>query len=171
MGQQQLLLLVLGIVIVGLSVVVGIEAFEENNRKSSFDRIAGQAIDYAGKMLEWKMKPRAQGGGQEAAKMSGCSFNNIGVVGGGPIDYHGTNGGDWVQTGPTYVGLFSMDGSGGYAPHVAVYDPNQDLMIAIFVFGNSPDCLVQRMSYMQDGSAVYLPAAAPANPDATNCSL
>ena len=37
MGQQQLLLLVLGIVIVGLAVVVGIQAFSENQRKANAD--------------------------------------------------------------------------------------------------------------------------------------
>jgi Tfp pilus assembly ATPase PilU len=35
MGQQQLLLLVLGIVIVGLAVVVGIQAFSENQKQAN----------------------------------------------------------------------------------------------------------------------------------------
>ena len=39
MGQQQLLLLVLGIVIVGLSVVLGINAFSENRIKASADAV------------------------------------------------------------------------------------------------------------------------------------
>ena len=38
MGQQQLLLLVLGIVIVGLAVVVGIQAFGENQKKANSGR-------------------------------------------------------------------------------------------------------------------------------------
>ncbi|MEO1076205.1 MAG: hypothetical protein AAFX41_09605 [Bacteroidota bacterium] len=154
--------------IVGLSVVAGIEAFQENARKSSFDQMTGQAIGYAGKMIEWKMKPGAQGGGQDVSSMTGFTLANFGLDGDGAIAFHDQNGGDWAQVGGTYVSLHGMDGS---TPHVAVFDASKDLMVSIFVYGNSPDCLVQRMSYMQDGSAVYLPSVTPANPDATNCSL
>ena len=44
MGQQQLLLLVLGIVIVGLAVVVGIQAFSENQKQSNADMMVNDAI-------------------------------------------------------------------------------------------------------------------------------
>ena len=47
MGQQQLLLLVLGIVIVGLAVVVGIQAFSENQKKSNADALVNDAIRIA----------------------------------------------------------------------------------------------------------------------------
>ncbi|MEM6785680.1 MAG: hypothetical protein AAF624_18315 [Bacteroidota bacterium] len=157
MGQQQLLLLVLGIVIVGLAVVVGIESFQENARKSSYDTMTAQAVGYASQMIEWKMKPGAQGGGQSASNMNGFTLANLGMVGGGAIDFHDLNGGDWAQSADTYVSLHGMNSG---SPHVAV-----------FVFGNSPDCLVQRISYMQGESAVYEPSVAPSNPDATNCTF
>src|SRR5690554_5459445 len=44
MGQQQLLLLVLGIVIVGLAVVVGIQAFGENQKKANSDAPANAGV-------------------------------------------------------------------------------------------------------------------------------
>ena len=47
MGQQQLLLLVLGIVIVGLAVVVGIQAFSENQKKANADATVNDAIRIA----------------------------------------------------------------------------------------------------------------------------
>ncbi|MEM8602025.1 MAG: hypothetical protein AAGF99_19070 [Bacteroidota bacterium] len=62
MGQQQLLLLVLGIVIVGLAVVTGIQAFEENSRKARYDRFTEQAVAVAGDVIAWYQRPTALGG-------------------------------------------------------------------------------------------------------------
>ena len=63
MGQQQLLLLVLGIVIVGLAVVVGIQAFSENQKQSNADMMVNDAIRIASDAQAWKLKPSAFGGG------------------------------------------------------------------------------------------------------------
>ncbi|HEX8385628.1 MAG TPA: hypothetical protein VF576_05570 [Rubricoccaceae bacterium] len=63
MGQQQLLLLVLGIVIVGLAVVVGIQAFGENQKKANSDAITNDVIRIASDAQAWALKPQAFGGG------------------------------------------------------------------------------------------------------------
>ena len=57
MGQQQLLLLVLGIVIVGLAVVVGIQAFGENQKKANTDAVVNDAIRIASDAQAWALKP------------------------------------------------------------------------------------------------------------------
>jgi hypothetical protein len=64
MGQQQLLLLVLGIVIVGLAVVVGIQAFGENQKKANQDAMVNDAIRIASDAQAWALKPTAFGGGE-----------------------------------------------------------------------------------------------------------
>ena len=63
MGQQQLLLLVLGIVIVGLAVVAGIQAFGENQKKANADAITNDVIRIASDAQAWNLKPTAFGGG------------------------------------------------------------------------------------------------------------
>ena len=63
MGQQQLLLLVLGIVIVGLAVVVGIQAFGENQKKANADALVNDAVRIASDAQAWRLKPAAFGGG------------------------------------------------------------------------------------------------------------
>lgn len=63
MGQQQLLLLVLGIVIVGLAVVAGINAFSENQEKSQKDAIVNEGMRIATDIQAWRLKPDAFGGG------------------------------------------------------------------------------------------------------------
>ncbi|HEX9952181.1 MAG TPA: hypothetical protein VGB53_10460, partial [Rubricoccaceae bacterium] len=62
MGQQQLLLLVLGIVVVGLAVVVGIQAFGENQKKANADAITNDVIRIASDAQAWSLKPTAFGG-------------------------------------------------------------------------------------------------------------
>ena len=63
MGQQQLLLLVLGIVIVGLAVVVGIQAFGENQKKANADALVNDGVRIASDAQAWRLKPAAFGGG------------------------------------------------------------------------------------------------------------
>ena len=63
MGQQQLLLLVLGIVIVGLAVVVGINAFSTNLTKSQADALVSDALRIASDAQAWATKPVQAGGG------------------------------------------------------------------------------------------------------------
>ncbi|MEM1055096.1 MAG: hypothetical protein AAGI52_06185 [Bacteroidota bacterium] len=62
MGQQQLLLLVLGIVIVGLAVVVGIQAFSENQEKANEDARVNDGVRIASDVQAWALKPAAFGG-------------------------------------------------------------------------------------------------------------
>jgi len=77
MGQQQLLLLVLGIVIVGLAVVVGIQAFSENQKKANADALVNDAIRIASDAQAWMLKPTAFGGGNNScADAAGCDWTN-----------------------------------------------------------------------------------------------
>ena len=62
MGQQQLLLLVLGIVIVGLAVVVGIQAFSENQKKANADALTITGLRIASDAQAYLRKPPAFGG-------------------------------------------------------------------------------------------------------------
>ena len=44
MGQQQLLLLVMGIVIVGMAILVGINAYSENSVRTNWDSLLQDAV-------------------------------------------------------------------------------------------------------------------------------
>lgn len=62
MGQQQLILLVLATIIVGLAIVVGIRAFNENAIKSNADAMTQDAVRIANDLQAWKQKPAPFGG-------------------------------------------------------------------------------------------------------------
>ncbi|MEM8487892.1 MAG: hypothetical protein AAF564_20240 [Bacteroidota bacterium] len=66
MGQQQLLLLVAGIVIVGLAVMVGVQAFSENQKKANADALTFTAINIASSAQKWLQTPEILGGGKPA---------------------------------------------------------------------------------------------------------
>ena len=80
MGQQQLLLLVLGVVIVGLAVVVGIQAFSENQKKANADAMVNDAIRITSDAQAWKLKPSAFGGGASATNWAGLTFAQLGYT-------------------------------------------------------------------------------------------
>ena len=80
MGQQQLLLLVLGIVIVGLAVVVGIQAFSENKKKANADALVNDVIRIASDAQAWKLKPAAFGGGAAVTGFTGLTLEQLGYT-------------------------------------------------------------------------------------------
>ncbi|HEX9951385.1 MAG TPA: hypothetical protein VGB53_06425 [Rubricoccaceae bacterium] len=63
MGQQQLLLLVLSVILVGLAVVGGLSAYNENVRKTRIDVATARAVEIVGRMQLWVKTPRSMGGG------------------------------------------------------------------------------------------------------------
>ena len=80
MGQQQLLLLVLGIVIVGLAVVVGIQAFSENQKKANADALVMTSMRIASDAQAWLRKPAAFGGGVPASGVRPDDFTGTGLT-------------------------------------------------------------------------------------------
>ncbi len=63
MGQQQLLLIVLGVIIVGIAIVVGIQMFGSNASSSNTDAVISDLNNLAAKAQQYYVKPTAMGGG------------------------------------------------------------------------------------------------------------
>lgn len=76
MGQQQLLLLVLGMAVVCVAVVAGTQAFSEGKSKSERDAAASDAMRIVSSLQAWKLKPEALGGG--AKKIGAPKFQDLG---------------------------------------------------------------------------------------------
>lgn len=69
MGQQQLLLLVLGVVVVGVAVIAGIEAAEISFKQHDADALVNRCLHIAQDAVYWKAKTDLFAGG--AASYSG----------------------------------------------------------------------------------------------------
>ncbi|MEO1630915.1 MAG: hypothetical protein AAFU38_09070 [Bacteroidota bacterium] len=172
MGQQQLLLLVLGIVIVGLAVVVGIESFTENKAKSEIDTYVGMGVEMAGEIIAWYKKPEAMGGGGEVA----ANLANLDVAALG-YDLDVTEGsGDGARTGTSANGVWRYVYGDDTNPRLHIHqDPIQSgaVRVEVYVFGPYPECIVSRSDF-------YLESVAwsdgktgnnvPDNPNGTLCS-
>ena len=124
MGQQQLLLLVLGIVIVGLAVVVGIQAFSENQKKANADALVNDVIRIASDAQAWKLKPQAFGGGASVAGWTGLTLQQLGyTVGDNTYTAHTAGAAEYENLN----GTFAISNTGGTLTIVATsYDPDDD---------------------------------------------
>lgn len=63
MGQQQLLLIVLGVIIVGIAVVVGINVFTASSAQANRDAVVADLTTLASMAQQYYRKPTALGGG------------------------------------------------------------------------------------------------------------
>jgi hypothetical protein len=63
LGQQQLLLIVLGVIIVAVAVVVGINLFNAHAKSAALDSLTLQLVSYGQLAHEYYKKPKTFGGG------------------------------------------------------------------------------------------------------------
>ncbi len=63
MGQQQLLLIILGVIIVGIAIAVGITMFSAGSVQSSKDAIINDLNNLAANAYQYRIRPASMGGG------------------------------------------------------------------------------------------------------------
>lgn len=63
MGQQQLLLIVLGVIIVGIAIAVGITMFKSNAQSSNRDQVINDLNNLSAKAQQYYRKPVSMAGG------------------------------------------------------------------------------------------------------------
>ncbi len=88
MGQQQLLLLVLGIVLVGVAVVIAIEDFDIKRKQARSDGEHVKMVDLASMAQAWKTRPALMGGGLSNNPADFSAFR-VEVLGLKPTGTHG----------------------------------------------------------------------------------
>lgn len=64
MGQQQLLLIVLGVIIVGIAVILGISLFRSESIENKRDVVISESLNIGSLALQFYKKARTFGGGQ-----------------------------------------------------------------------------------------------------------
>lgn len=64
MGQQQLLLIILGVIVVGIAVAVGITMFQDNAVSANRDAVVNDLVNLAARAQQFYRRPTALGGGQ-----------------------------------------------------------------------------------------------------------
>src|SRR6056297_1061764 len=78
MGQQQLLLIVLSVIIVGIAVVVGINMFSSQSYASNEDAVTNDLLHFGSVLQQSYLKPEALGGlGQDFTELD--SLGELGL--------------------------------------------------------------------------------------------
>jgi hypothetical protein len=87
MGTQQLLLIVLGVIIVGIAVVVGISIFGTNADQANKDAVTQDCLRLAAAAQGYYRKPALLGGGGN--DFTGCTLVHLGMDASG-VNINGT---------------------------------------------------------------------------------
>lgn len=66
MGQQQLLLIILGVIIVGIAIAVGLSLFSAQSVASNRDAIINDLNNLSAQAYQFRIRPSSMGGGQNA---------------------------------------------------------------------------------------------------------
>ncbi len=74
MGNQQLLLIILGIIVVGIAIISGIYLFREHAVDSKRDTLIHEGINISSMAQSYYLKPREMGGG--SGSFSGWTIPN-----------------------------------------------------------------------------------------------
>lgn len=141
MGQQQLLLLVLGIVIVGLAVVVGIQAFGENQKKANADALVNDGVRIASDAQAWALKPTAFGGPATGETIANVAFADLGYTLNADGDYENLNGVFGITS--AAAGQITITGN-------SLPGSNNDNQVAIAVTGTTPNDIATTVSTVDD---------------------
>ena len=137
MGQQQLLLLILGIVIAAIAVVVGLQAFSDNRRESAKDELVTTGTRIASEGIAWSLGAELLGYG--GGDPDGLTFEKMGYDEQTDGSYHS---GDVVFTVDATEERFILYGEvaqqGSYSV-TAVYGPREDCVFTDSQHGAPPD--------------------------------
>ena len=63
MGQQQLLLIILGVIIVGIAIAVGISQFGAHSTQANKDGVTSSVVNISANAYQFKIRPTTMGGG------------------------------------------------------------------------------------------------------------
>jgi Tfp pilus assembly protein PilE len=96
MGQQQLLLIILGVVVVGIAVVIGITMFQDNAISANRDAVTSDLVYIGARAQEFYRRPYPLGGGQKSFKKKDGTPMKLGDLV-GPV-----TGDEWANPNGTY---------------------------------------------------------------------
>ena len=114
MGQQQLLLIILGVIIVGIAIAVGISMFSSGSVQANRDGIVNDLNNLAANAYQFKIRPTTMGGG--GGTYTGGSGYSI------PTKLASNENGTYTRSNAAQAVTFTGTSGAGYGTVVAVCD-------------------------------------------------
>ena len=162
MGQQQLILLVLATIIVGLAIVVGIRAFNENAIKSNSDALVQDVVRMANDAQAWKQKP-APFGGQQPADCAADPCAEPDFSGLDDLNQLGYFTDTAIYT--NLNGTYTIQAAGGAAGvQISGYSARYDNCVRVTVTGITDNDIVSSAIRVNDPTGASQACTAPAAP-------
>ncbi|MEM9996425.1 MAG: hypothetical protein AAF809_01895 [Bacteroidota bacterium] len=158
MGQQQLLLQVLAVVIVGLSVVSGIQSYTQYRRTAGLDLVYYEAVRLASQLATWKMTPGALGGGSDDAYFESASLQNFGFTNVQTTTAFGDEV-EYVVQGERVYALWGKADFTYRTVNIAVYDTAIGVHTSAFPYGVDANCVVGRAALWTGNDSAMRPDA------------
>jgi hypothetical protein len=94
MGQQQLLLIILGVIVVGIAVVVGITMFQDNAISANRDAVTNDLVNLGARAQQFYRRPTSLGGGQNSFNLLGTDMSKL---------VNGATATSWINPNGTYT--------------------------------------------------------------------
>lgn len=136
MGTQQLLLIVLGVIIVGIAVVVGINIFGTNAEQANKDAITQDCLRLASAAQGFYRKPTMLGGGNNA--FDGISIEDCGMAddgAGGGENVNGTYAITGLADAFTVTGTSATDATKSVTVSVDMTQTTDDTRVTVTYAG------------------------------------
>jgi hypothetical protein len=133
MGQQQLILLVIGVVVVGIAIMLGFQAFTEGLKKTNLDALINDANAVACDAQIWRAKSLVNGGGggnPSNDMWHGLAFSKLGY----PVEDDGS------YLNPN--GMFTLVDEGNSVLTITARNPSLGNEVVFTVTGMSPDDII-----------------------------
>ncbi|MBP7310044.1 MAG: hypothetical protein KA984_02000 [Candidatus Cloacimonetes bacterium] len=132
MGTQQILLIVLSVIIVGVAIAVGISMFNNQAYNSNKTAIASDAQSFAAQVVQYYKTPVSQGGGSGTLPTADAA--GAGILG----NFIGWGGTTTTNENGTYTVAITTDGASGVATitgvGTAVKDTKHPKFVATITF-------------------------------------
>jgi Tfp pilus assembly protein PilE len=136
MGQQQLLLIILGVIVVGIAVAVGIAMFTDSAISANRDAVTNDLVNLALRAQQFYRRSKAMGGGgnsfvgltADAAGLRKLTNNAISANGAYSIQTAGTSTGLVIRG----IGTERADASNFVTMEINVFNDKADSVVIIY---------------------------------------
>ena len=130
MGQQQLLLIILGVIVVGIAVAVGITMFTDNAVNANRDAVTNDLVNLSARAQQFYRRPTALGGGGNSfVGLKMANLTNRPSNANGTYTLGAVTANDVIITG---VGTEKADASNNVTMRIKVSDTVADSVFVVY---------------------------------------
>jgi len=143
MGQQQLFLIVSGIIVTLIGLASGTYIFSDRSEQATYDALSQEAFRVAPRMMSWKLTPTTFGGGASTTYAEGLTFGGLG--------YPESNGAGTKSNDSEFKRTIS--GLNSKRPRIRIqHARDKHLRVDLFIYGVASNCYKLRRARKVDGT-------------------